>query len=149
MKPSNTEVTKQITDVEHGDCLEINKILARIGEKWTILIILLLAYEPKRFNEIKKAINGISQRMLTVSLKSLERDGLLKRTVYEIMPPHVEYELTPLGQSLTQPINELVSWTRGHLSELKTARDNYDEQQLAKEGSGKTPWQKMAEPLEK
>lgn len=125
-------------NLQHTDCQQVSQILARIGEKWSILIIMFLATEPRRFSEIKRAINGISQRMLTVCLRGLERDGLIKRTVFAVMPPHVEYELTHLGHSLTKPVIALGTWATDHISDIHAARVTYDAQQ---ENNGtKTPW---------
>ncbi len=91
-------------DIQSSDCQRVSQVLARVGEKWSILIVMTLASRSHRFSEIKRSINGISQRMLTLCLRGLERDGLVKRTVYPVVPPHVEYELTPLGHSLTEPV---------------------------------------------
>lgn len=138
MKPSYTKVTKEKHDLLHTDCQQIGQVLARVGDKWSILIIMLLAKKPHRFTEIKRAINGISQRMLTVCLRGLERDGLIKRTVFAVMPPHVEYKLTPLGHSLTTPVIALGTWASEHIGDIKAARAVYDDQ----EKGDKTPWQR-------
>lgn len=121
-------VTKPPHDLQNDDCQKISQVLARVGEKWSVLIITLLAGGPRRFTEIKRAINGISQRMLTLCLRGLERDGLIKRTVYAVMPPHVEYELTPLGRSLTEPVIALGSWASDHIPDIDAARKAFDEQ---------------------
>ncbi|MBT0725565.1 helix-turn-helix transcriptional regulator [Rosenbergiella sp. S61] len=113
-------------DLHNVDCPKISQVLARVGEKWSILIIMLLANGPHRFSEIKRAINGISQRMLTLCLKGLERDGLIKRTVIAVMPPHVEYELTPLGHSLTEPVIGLGIWAGRHIADIDAAREVFD-----------------------
>ena len=104
----------------------MSQVLARVGEKWSVLIIMLLAGGPRRFIEIKRAINGISQRMLTLCLRGLERDGLIKRTVHAVMPPHVEYELTPLGHSLTKSVIALGSWANDHIADIDAARQAFD-----------------------
>lgn len=122
-------VTKQNHDLQHADCQKISQVLARIGEKWSILIIMHLSGGPRRFTEIKRAINGISQRMLTLCLRGLERDGLIKRTVYAVMPPHVEYELTPLGRSLTEPVTALGNWASTHIPDIDAARKVFDAQE--------------------
>lgn len=119
------EVTVQ-RDAQHPDCQKIGQVLARVGEKWSILIIMLLAAGPCRFTVIKRAVNGISQRMLTLCLRGLERDGLVKRTVYAVMPPHVEYELTPLGRSLTEPVTALGLWASHHIADIDAARMEFD-----------------------
>lgn len=122
-------VTKQLPhshDLESSDCQKISQVLSRIGEKWSVLIIMYLAEKPRRFTEIKRAINGVSQRMLTLCLRGLERDGIVERTVYAVMPPHVEYALTPLGHSLTAPVIALGSWAREHISAIDAAREAFD-----------------------
>ncbi|MBP6706016.1 MAG: helix-turn-helix transcriptional regulator [Achromobacter sp.] len=122
-------VTRPPHDLQDADCQKISQVLARVGEKWSVLIIMLLADGPRRFTEIKRAINGISQRMLTLCLRGLERDGLIKRTVIAVMPPHVEYELTPLGCSLTEPVTALGMWASKHLSDIDAAREAFDERE--------------------
>jgi DNA-binding HxlR family transcriptional regulator len=109
-----------------GECPKISQVLARIGEKWSVLIIIMLAEKTRRFSELKRAIGGVSQRMLTLSLRGLERDGLVKRTVFAVVPPRVEYELTPLGRSLHVPVSALGAWARGHLAEIDAAREAFD-----------------------
>jgi DNA-binding HxlR family transcriptional regulator len=109
-----------------GECPKISQVLARIGEKWSVLIIIMLAAKPHRFSELKRAIGGVSQRMLTLSLRGLERDGLVKRTVFPVVPPRVEYELTTLGRSLHMPVSALGEWARGHLAEIDAAREAFD-----------------------
>lgn len=122
-------VTIPLDNLHGSDCQRISQVLARVGEKWSILIIMLLASRPHRFSEIKRTINGISQRMLTLCLRGLERDGLIKRTVYAVMPPHVEYELTALGLSLTEPVIALGNWAGQHIADIDAARAAYDAQQ--------------------
>lgn len=122
-------VTRPPQDLQHADCQKISQVLARVGEKWSILIIMNLAGGPRRFTEIKRAINGISQRMLTLCLRGLERDGLVKRTVHAVMPPHVEYELTPLGRSLTEPVIALGTWASTHIPDIDAARKAFDERE--------------------
>lgn len=116
-------------DLNIGDCQKVSQILARIGEKWSVLIIMYLAKGPRRFTEIRRAINGISQRMLTLCLRGLERDGLIKRTVFSVMPPRVEYELTPLGRSLTKAVVALGTWASEHIADIDAARAAFDAQQ--------------------
>lgn len=112
--------------VPSEECPKISRVLARIGEKWSVLIIIMLAQRPRRFSELKRAIGGVSQRMLTLSLRGLERDGLVKRTVFPVVPPRVEYELTPLGRSLYAPVSALGEWARSHLAEIDAAREAFD-----------------------
>jgi DNA-binding HxlR family transcriptional regulator len=115
-----------LPDHKSEDCRAVSSVLQRIGEKWSVLIIAHLGSGPKRFNEIKRAIGGISQRMLTLSLRGLERDGLVKRTVFPTVPPRVDYELTDLGRSLRLPVEALGGWARSHLKEIHTSREKYD-----------------------
>ncbi|MDT2019904.1 helix-turn-helix domain-containing protein [Methylocella sp. CPCC 101449] len=133
------DVTVPADGMQGHDCQKVSQVLARIGEKWSVLIIMFIVNKPRRFTEIKRAVNGISQRMLTLCLRGLERDGLIKRTVYQVMPPHVEYELTPLGHSLTQPVIALGTWAIEHLADIDAARSAFDAQDDNK--GGKTPWQ--------
>ena len=110
----------------HGDCRKVGEILARIGDKWTVLIVMALRERRMRFNEIKRAVGGISQQMLTRTLKALERDGMVSRTVHPTVPPQVEYELTSLGHSLSEPVIQLGSWALAHLPQIETNRSRYD-----------------------
>ncbi len=125
MRPSKVAVT-MAGPLHSGECPKISQVLARIGEKWSVLIIIMLAARPHRFSELKRAIGGVSQRMLTLSLRGLERDGLVKRTVFPVVPPRVDYELTPLGRSLHMPVSALGEWARGHLAEIDAAREVFD-----------------------
>ncbi len=107
------------------DC-EVRQILDRIADKWSLLVISLLQEKTMRFNELKREIDGISQRMLTVTLRQLERDGLVCRTVYPVVPPRVEYCLSPLGTTLLGTIQALVVWTEQHQLEIAQARAEFD-----------------------
>ncbi|WP_435768821.1 winged helix-turn-helix transcriptional regulator [Nocardioides sp. SYSU DS0651] len=107
------------------DC-EVRQILDRIADKWSLLVIALLERRTMRFNELRREIDGISQRMLTVTLRHLERDGLVRRTVHAEVPPRVEYELSPLGCTLLEIIQSLVSWTEQHQHEIAHARAAFD-----------------------
>jgi DNA-binding HxlR family transcriptional regulator len=112
----------------HHDC-EFREMLDHVGDKWSLLVIVMLEQRPTqraRFSELKRSIPGISQRMLTATLRSLERDGLLTRDVYAEVPPRVEYELTPLGREFMQPVRGLVSWLQGHWASIKSARATFD-----------------------
>jgi DNA-binding HxlR family transcriptional regulator len=111
----------------HGpDCQAVNSVLARVGDKWSVLIIVLLGDGPKRFNEMKRLVGGISQRMLTLTLRGLERDGLVTRTVFATIPPRVDYELTALGRSLRQAVDPLGQWAKGHVPDIQKAREKFD-----------------------
>jgi DNA-binding HxlR family transcriptional regulator len=113
-------------DHTSSDCRAVSSVLARVGDKWTVLIVALLGDGPKRFNEIKRMVGGISQRMLTLTLRGLERDGLVTRTVFPTVPPRVDYELTPLGRSLWEPVEALGAWARAHQPEIEAARRRFD-----------------------
>ena len=108
------------------DCGRIAPILSHVGDKWTVLIIMMLRGRPRRFNEIKRHVTGISQQMLTRTLKMLERDGMAIRTALPTTPPQVHYELSPLGHSLAVPIHALGQWVTAHLDEIDSARSVYD-----------------------
>ena len=107
------------------DC-EVRQILDRIADKWSLLAIALLEGRTLRFNELRREIDGISQRMLSVTLRQLERDGLVTRTVYPVVPPRVEYALTPLGASLHSTVQALVTWTESNQDTVAAARAAYD-----------------------
>ena len=104
----------------------VRDVLDRVGDKWTLAVINELGTSTRRFTELKRNIDGISQRMLTATLRSLERDGLVRRTVYPVVPPRVEYELTDLGQDLLKAAWSLIDWAFDHAAELGEARDAYD-----------------------
>jgi DNA-binding HxlR family transcriptional regulator len=112
---------------------EVRQILDRIADKWSLLVISLLEERTLRFTELRRQIDGISQRMLTVTLRQLERDGLVCRTVYAEMPPRVEYCLSPLGHTLLGTIQALVSWTEEHQAEIARARLEFDAAQETRE----------------
>ncbi|MBL8530836.1 MAG: helix-turn-helix transcriptional regulator [Hyphomonadaceae bacterium] len=120
--PGHTDVS----DIESHDCRAISGILSRIGDKWSVLIISRLGDGPHRFNEIKRMIGGISQRMLTLTLRNLERDGLVSRTVTPTVPPRVDYALTELGRDLLVPISALGEWAIRHQSCILAARARFD-----------------------
>lgn len=110
------------------DFKRINEVLSRVGDRWSVLVVISLAeYGTLRFNELKRNL-GISQRMLSLTLKELERDGLVKRTQYPTIPPKVEYSLTEMGQSFRKPVCALGYWALEHLSEIDAARAAYDKQ---------------------
>ncbi|MFI6155228.1 winged helix-turn-helix transcriptional regulator [Kitasatospora sp. NPDC051170] len=107
------------------DC-DVRRILDRIADKWSLLVIALLDRQSLRFTELRRAIDGVSQRMLTVTLRQLERDGMVERTVHPVVPPRVDYALTPLGRTLHATIQSLVTWTETHQREIAAARAAYD-----------------------
>ena len=127
-KPNAQEGTRRIPGNLHvpEDCRAVSEVLARVGDKWTVLVVSTLGDGPKRFNELRKALGSISQRMLTLTLRGLERDGLVTRTVLPTNPPRVDYELTRLGRSLLEPVSELGSWARKHRAAIQDARLRFD-----------------------
>jgi DNA-binding HxlR family transcriptional regulator len=126
LKPEHKIVPVLPVQPDHADCRGVASILARVGDKWSVLVIMMLADGPKRFNEIKRMIEGISQRMLTLTLRGLERDGLVTRTVFPTIPPRVDYELTDLGRGLKQPVMALGQWAMDHKREIESARTRFD-----------------------
>jgi len=116
------------TEPEHllSDCRRIGDILARIGDKWTILLLAALGDRRMRFNELHRAIDGISQRMLTVTLRNLEQDGILVRTVYPTIPPRVEYELSERGRSLKQALTPIGHWVLQNQTDIENSRSRFE-----------------------
>ena len=128
MRPENIHVPAPAPHPgpQHEDCRGVASVLSRVGDKWSVLVIMLLTDGPRRFNELKRMINGISQRMLTLTLRGLERDGLVTRTVFPTVPPRVDYELTDLGRGLAEPVKALGQWAFAHLPEIEGARTRFD-----------------------
>ena len=122
--PGHTEGTGRL--VERTQPCEIRDLLDRLGDKWSLLVVELLGRGTRRFSELRREIDGVSQRMLTLTLRNLERDGLVTRTVHPVVPPRVDYELTALGRSLLAAVDPLVAWTRAHRDEIASARGDYD-----------------------
>jgi DNA-binding HxlR family transcriptional regulator len=110
---------------ERSPC-RAREVLQRVGDKWSVLSIDLLGQGTMRFTELHRAIDGITARMLTVTLRGLERDGIVTRTIHPVIPPRVEYALTPMGRTLLDTIAQLVDWTDSHLPEIQAARAAYD-----------------------
>jgi len=108
------------------DCLAVREVLGRVGDKWSLLIVGQLAQGAKRFNELRRAVDGVSQRMLTLTLRGLERDGLVARTVHPGVPPRVDYALTPVGETLLAPVCGLVAWAEAHRTAITAARAAFD-----------------------
>lgn len=115
----------------HESCLAVREVLNLVGDKWSVLIVSLLRDGPKRFSELRRMIEGISQRMLTLTLRGLERDGLVTRTVTPTIPPRVDYELTKLGRTLLEPVLALGTWAEKHRVEMQDARDRFDKEATA------------------
>jgi DNA-binding HxlR family transcriptional regulator len=118
-------VTNKLVRIEPSQCAAVDQLVGLLGEKWTLLVLGALTKEPTlRYNDLQRAVRGISQRMLTLKLKKLEENGLLKRTVFPTVPPRVDYELTPLGLTLIEPIRTLLDWTidnRAAMAETRLA----------------------------
>ncbi len=118
MKPKHPELTPE--------CRPVSELLSRIGDKWSVLVVSLLGGGPLRFSELKRRIAGISQKMLTSTLRNLERDGFVTRTVFPTIPPRVDYELTELGRDLLEPVGALATWARLNQSRVDAARETFD-----------------------
>lgn len=118
------------------ECTTVREVLARVGDKWSVLVIVLLSERTMRFTELQRSVDGISQRMLTLTLRQLERDGLVERTVYPVVPPRVEYALTSLGTTLIEPLAAIAQWAEAHRLEVDAARADYD----ARANASPTPW---------
>ncbi|HEY0848407.1 MAG TPA: helix-turn-helix domain-containing protein [Bradyrhizobium sp.] len=126
MRPENIHVPVPASPHKDGNCRAVASVLARVGDKWSVLVIMLLIEGPRRFNELRRMIDGISQRMLTLTLRGLERDGLVTRTVFPTIPPRVDYELTDLGRGLADPVRALGQWAFEHIPEIERARSSFD-----------------------
>lgn len=126
MSPSHIELPKDMPSPESEGCRVTREILDRVGDKWSLYIIATLANGTRRFNELKREIDGISQRMLTLTLRGLERDGLITRTIYPTIPPRVDYELTALGMTLWGPVMSLVKWADANKLAISAARAHFD-----------------------
>ena len=144
LKPGNLEVsieTQQLTPNAasseatganrpfevHEDCAVVSDLLARIGDKWSVLVVALLGNGKMRFSELRREIGTISQKMLTATLRNLERDGFVERTVHPTVPPKVEYELTALGRDLLCPVSALGNWAKANAEKVQTARARFDD----------------------
>ena len=126
MNLGHTKGTDMLENKECPDCKRINEVLTRVGDRWSVLVIISLSeYGTLRFNELKRNL-GISQRMLSLTLKKLERDGLVHRTYHPTIPPKVEYKLTQMGKSFREPVNAIGSWALDNLTKIDKAREKYD-----------------------
>ena len=128
MGPDDSGVTARTPAHRGGDCAAVAPILARVGDKWSVLIVRTLGPGPRRFNDLKREIGGISQRMLSLTLRGLERDGLVTRTVFPTVPPRVDYALTGLGRSLWIPVEALGAWAQDNRAEIVAAQARFDGQ---------------------
>lgn len=117
MSPRNNRVER---------CPAVREVLNRVGDKWSVQIVSLLGDGPMRFSELRRSIEGISQRMLTLTVRGLERDGIITRTVFPEIPPRVEYELTKLGNTLLEPIQGLAEWAEKYRTSIQDAREKFD-----------------------
>lgn len=120
-----------VTAGDHSACRRVTPVLNRVGDKWSMQVVMELAGGTKRFSELKRALDGVSQRMLTLTLRGLERDGLVNRYVTPTIPPRVDYELTELGLSLREPVMALGQWALSHIDCIRAAQQRYDEAQGA------------------
>ncbi|WP_017581525.1 winged helix-turn-helix transcriptional regulator [Nocardiopsis valliformis] len=136
MSPGHTEVTAEVAEAvelepcgqpEHADC-GIRDVLDRVGDKWSVLVIVELSNGPRRFRQLQRAVDGISQRMLTLTVRRLERDGLVLRTVYPTVPAQVDYRLTETGASLTHLVKALAEWSLKHRDVIARTRQTYDQE---------------------
>jgi len=114
-----------------GACPFVREVLTRVGDKWSVLVIVLLGDGTRRFSDLKRTITGISQRMLTHTLRGLERDGLIVRTVIPTVPPRVEYALSPLGRTLLKTVSDLADWARGNRDAIERARAAFEQKEAA------------------
>lgn len=131
--PSGTPSRRSQSD---PGCTTIREVLARVGDKWSVFVITLLGERTMRFSELQRSIEGISQRMLTLTVRQLERDGLVERVVYPVVPPRVEYSLTALGTTLLDPLVAMARWADAHRLDIEAARAEYD----SRAESSPTPW---------
>jgi len=121
-----------------GKCVPIRDMLSRIGDKWTIVVLGVLGKEPLRFKALHRAIDGISERVLVVSLRNLERDGLVQRTVYPAVPPRVEYEVTARGHSLREALTHVAAWVHSNQDGIDESRRSFDQRTAAEASLTKT-----------
>nr|WP_236904258.1 helix-turn-helix domain-containing protein [Collimonas fungivorans] len=126
---SDTNIPVRAGEHQHEGCRAVAETLGRIGDKWTVMVVGSLAQGPMRYNHILRAVEGISQRMLTLTLKGLEQDGLVTRTMYPTIPPRVDYELTELGRLLIVPLQSLYDWATQHRPAMLAAREAFAEKE--------------------
>lgn len=125
----STALVAKWADSEH--CRVVRETFGRVGDKWSLLVIVILSQGPQRFTALKAGAVGISQRMLTLTLRKLERDGLVERTVFAVIPPRVEYALSPLGRTLIDPVTALADWAVTHHDTITSSQNRYDEHRFA------------------
>ena len=132
--PGNLNVPEPDAAFHLGGCSGINEVLSRIGDKWSVQVVMLLRGGPRRFGELRRSVTGISQRMLTLTLRGLERDGLVMRTMFPTIPPRVDYELTGLGHSLREPVEALGRWAMENQPAIRSAQGVFDGRSPARMG---------------
>lgn len=125
MDDTNISVPDPDASHSYDECKAVADTLARIGDKWTVMVVGSLALGPMRYNQIRRLVEGISQRMLTLTLKGLEQDGLVTRTMFPTIPPRVDYELTELGRKLIVPLQALYDWAQEHRPAMLAAREEF------------------------
>lgn len=132
--------SREVDPIQEKSCPFVREVLSLVGDKWSVLVIVLLGDSTRRFNEMKRMIEGISQRMLTLTLRGLERDGLVKRAVYPTVPPRVEYALTPLGKKLLKTVEDMARWAVVNRKDIERARADFD----SREAEGASPLHRRA-----
>ncbi len=129
MTATHTGDTGPAASEDAAYCQQMRLLLDRVGEKWSLLAVIALREQPRRFNQLRRELSGVSPRMLARTLRGLERDGLVSRSVYPTVPPQVDYALTELGKSLLQPVDALLQWAWAHQPQMDQARSEFDERQ--------------------
>ena len=129
MTATHTGDTGPAAGEDAAYCQQMRLLLDRVGEKWSLLAVIALREQPRRFNQLRRELNGVSPRMLARTLRCLERDGLVSRSVYPTVPPQVDYALTELGKSLLQPVDALLQWAWTHQPQMDQARSEFDGRQ--------------------
>ena len=137
MCPSNNKGTKGLLHSSE-ECVSIDEVLNRVGDKWSLQVISQLGAGTLRFTELKRSVAGISQRMLTLTLRQLERDGLVERTVYPTVPPKVEYTLSDFGRTILIPVTALADWALTYRLDIQAAREAFDSRQLEVSAANKS-----------
>jgi len=132
MDPRQEGTPMSPRNIKKERCPAVREVLNRVGDKWSVQIVDLLGDGPMRFSDLRRSIEGISQRMLTLTLRGLERDGLVSRTVFPEIPPRVVYELTKLGKTLLDPISALAEWAEAQRTAIQTARETFDARETKK-----------------
>ncbi len=144
MSPRGTRVSPPRMQVaDHAHCVATKEVLTLVGDKWSLYLVSSLAQGPRRFNELKRLVEGISQRMLTLTLRGLERDGLVSRKVTPTIPPRVDYALTRSGRTLMGPVQGLVRWAEKHRFDIQAAREAFERGEAERKAQGKPERQRL------